>query len=419
MKRAFTLFTMLLACMSILWANRIVVDSTTYAIDYPYATKIILDDATGLYGVTDCNDNILIPFRFDSIGYADNDYADTTFVVVSASQHTLYGISGSRIAPEWYDDLTLTTIETGTDDTPTAYVVAQVRKGEFTGFLDFNGDILIPVEFDATALMSITEDGRLIALVAKDNKLGILDEKGKWILPLQDNETGLHPIIDIGDCYLFANSQDECWAFKPTTGQTLARTHRYLVGPTENGVFGASDDGENYKFITWDDVEISPQTFPLLYPAGNTMMLVGNKKGKFALYNDRAQPITGFIFKDSACDPADYLYHDGPFYHFTIDNRRCIVLSDFSDGLAAVGAIDSKKYAIDDIDAFLIGFIDTNGKWVIKPQYPNAYAFEDGFAIVQINQEGEWVKIDTKGRVVEKIGLLDFDEHDHHDEEDD
>jgi WG containing repeat len=82
-----------------------------------------------------------------------------------------------------------------------------------------------------------------------------------------------------------------------------------------------------------------------------------------------------------------------------IDNEGKVVIKPkwaavlpFSGGLAAVW--DDKNRA---------GFIDTSGKLVIKPQFSEAQSFRDGLARVQHpNQKKGWVYINSKGKVVAK-----------------
>lgn len=70
--------------------------------------------------------------------------------------------------------------------------------------------------------------------------------------------------------------------------------------------------------------------------------------------------------------------------------------SDFKDGLALVGV---GQFGLHGSGDHKFGFIDLNGRWVIKPTYRTMYGFSEGLAPA-MNDKGKWGFIDKTGKVV-------------------
>lgn len=70
-------------------------------------------------------------------------------------------------------------------------------------------------------------------------------------------------------------------------------------------------------------------------------------------------------------------------------------LKEFSEGLAAVGFTSSETNSQD----FAYGYIDTQGKIVIKPQFSSAGSFSKGYAFVHDKQTGQKGLIDRNGKL--------------------
>ena len=92
-------------------------------------------------------------------------------------------------------------------------------------------------------------------------------------------------------------------------------------------------------------------------------------------------------------------YSDGRFYIFDeklnkigqmqgdYDRGYVGAYNGFSEGMSAV-YVSGKGY----------GYINTNGEWIIEPQYEGAYSFsQDGFAWVKDSNTKLWGRIDKKG----------------------
>jgi hypothetical protein len=70
----------------------------------------------------------------------------------------------------------------------------------------------------------------------------------------------------------------------------------------------------------------------------------------------------------------------------------------FVDGLAIIADPDTGGY----------GVIDTNGRWVVAPQYQQILAFSEGFAAVQ-GKDGLWGYVDKAGQMVVPPRFTDVD----------
>lgn len=61
-----------------------------------------------------------------------------------------------------------------------------------------------------------------------------------------------------------------------------------------------------------------------------------------------------------------------------------------SDGLLAAREIGSNK----------VGFVDTRGRWVIKPRFADAYEFHEGLAAFRMSEFGKVGFVDPRGKVI-------------------
>ena len=70
-------------------------------------------------------------------------------------------------------------------------------------------------------------------------------------------------------------------------------------------------------------------------------------------------------------------------------------LPSFSDGLMSMGAQDGR-----------IGFIDREGKWVIKPRFDTAGDFQNGLAIVRVDDRARTQLVNRMGNPLKEMESL-------------
>ena len=146
------------------------------------------------------------------------------------------------------------------------------------GYIDSNGDILIPMEYDALGTFI---DGKVFA--KKDTKIGVLNEEGEEVLPLQYDE------IYMGENNTFIMKEGSIYSscdLKTKTTLNIDEVYKVnekiLIFSNENK-FGIM----NYKGEI-----IIPNTFDEISTFIDKIF-IGYKEQKYSLYNLKNEKISG------------------------------------------------------------------------------------------------------------------------------
>jgi hypothetical protein len=305
-----------------------------------------------------------------------------------------------------------------------------VRKDKKWGFINENGKIIIPLEYDAVfsfhegmgpvmlngkvgyfnndgvlAIPLIYEDGDRfdygLAKVKHDGKWGFIDKEGAVYIPFEYD--GLHNFDRWEKPYpgLVSVKKNGKWGFINKTNDVVIPFVYDKAGTFSNGHAEVEQGSEKFEIdITGKkpdkSEEIRIAALKSLYDR------VADFKEDLALVSKGG--LYGFVDKQySLVIPLKYsdandfkeglaLVKQNEKYGF-INQQGIIVIpleysnaNSFNNGLAAVNKDGSW------------GYIDKNGTLVISPKYSKAYDFEHGFAVVV--QSRKFGIIDTKGKII-------------------
>ncbi len=230
-----------------------------------------------------------------------------------------------------------------------------------TGFINAAGEIVIPptyknVDFFAEGLSRVSKDGNLY---------GFIDKAGKTVIPEIYGSSDISHYFSNG---LVIASSDGAWQFLDKEGKIAAiptwNKERYEIKSFEP--FGA--DGLAAFF--------SEPAESLDEPLGAHWGTWGlmNKKGEVVIepqFVDISSPVPGEV----AMRVAQLGYKEFVMIHPIkgVLPQLYEAANDFSEGLAAVMVKDK------------FGYINTDGEWVISPQFETAMQFKGGIAAVKQN----------------------------------
>ena len=254
-----------------------------------------------------------------------------------------------------------TVVEHSADDSTELYdtslpdLIPIVDKNGRCGFIDKNGNEVIPCKYDGAWDLS---EG--LAMVKKDYKRGFIDKNGNEVIPCKydgawDFSEGLAK-VEMNDKYGFVDKNgDEVIPCKYDDAEYFSEG---LALVQMNGKRGFIDKNGNEVIpCKYDDAGGLSEGFALVQMNGKWGFLKKNRKW-------------GFIDKNgNEVIPCKY---DDAY--------------SFSEGLAKVRMND--KY----------GFVDKNGNEVVPCEYEEAYDFSEGLAAVEMN--GKWGLIDKNGNEV-------------------
>lgn len=302
--------------------------------------------------------------------------------------------------------------------------------GNRWGYIDSRGNFAIKPRFDDAQTFS---EG--LAAVSKAGRWGYVDRKGTEVIPLRFRAAGTFrngvAIVDSGvpgRPLGLIDTRGE-WVVKPSfRSLTLAENaDGLLLGTTEPAMgFGYYDREANLVY--------GPYALAFPFAEGRARVRSGrtdriiDEDGEFVAHPPLAFEGTAFsegliaIRKDRKLG---YLDRDGvlaiePRFdqggafaeglapvqvegHWMFINKEGVVTAELPAGVAFAYPLSnglSLVTADRDGPGRKMGYVDRNGKWVIKPAWDDASPFQDGLARVGLYQGGRMAYIDSAGKVV-------------------
>ena len=131
---------------------------------------------SGKWGVVNDENQRLIPCKYDYIAFAWDEISENgrNYIVVQNDKFGKVTETGNEIFPCLYDGIT-TWVEYGPDG-------HYVKIGDKMGLIDYNGKVLIPVQYDKVGFIH----GTSWAVVFDKGKMGLYNVKNKsFFLPLE------------------------------------------------------------------------------------------------------------------------------------------------------------------------------------------------------------------------------------------
>lgn len=253
-------------------------------------------------------------------------------------------------------------------------------KTNRVGYIDKDGQLIIPFEFDAIVAgeggesLEFNDFSEGLAAVNKNDKYGFIDTKGKVVIEpkyewASNFSSGL-AIVSVEGLYGAIDKQGK--TVIPFEYQALADFHdgfATAARPPKN----PEDYESKYGLINKKNEVVIPFMYESMGNLSESLIAV-KKDGKWG-YVDT---------KNKAIIPINLAYE---------------TVSDFSDGLAAVFNYEENS------DNLKYGYIDKTGKLVIPMQFTKVYwddsegliDFNNGIAVVN-DKEGRTFCIDKKGK---------------------
>lgn len=152
-----------------------------------------------------------------------------------------------------------------------------VRNGKY-GYIDSNGDILIPIEYDAIGIF--IEDK---ALVKKNDKIGILNKNGEKVLPLKYTE------IYIGENNNFILKEEDGQYISYDLKEKIILNIDKIYKINEKMV--AFSEKNKFGIMNYKGEIIIPNTFDEISTFIDRLF-IGAKDSKYSLYNLKNEKIS-------------------------------------------------------------------------------------------------------------------------------
>jgi len=368
-------------------------------------------------GIIDNNDNIIIPFEYESI----EDFIDGKAKAKKNGKCGYIDEQGQTLIPFEYDS-----IEDFIDGK------AKAKKNGKYGYIDEQGQTLIPFEYD-----SIEDfiDGK--AKAKKNGKSGYIDEQGQTLIPFEydsikdfidgkakvrkNNKEGY---IDINGIELIQNVQivkDKIKKGEKFGKWGVESLEGYLIIPFEyesiedfiDGKAKAKKNGK-YGYINEQGQTLIPFEYDSIedFIAGKGK---AKKDGEFALIDGNGNGI--IIFKEIKMSKGKYGETITEYLYGIKDTKENIILipeynkiGEYKNGLAKIYA--DKKYIgggkFSPKFKYKVGYVDETGKIAAPCVFDEISEFVDGKAKAKKN--GEILVIDIYRYEVERktvdIGLF-------------
>ena len=279
------------------------------------------------------------------------------------------------------------------DDRPFRCGVAVVCTGKRTGILDHTGRV-VDCPFDwmeefseglsAVFVYEKRAHEKSGPLTWRQRKWGFADTTGKLVVPMQYTAAGsfsegLAPIYVGGADLMCTGLSDGHWGYINRDGEIVIKPQFKVAESFSEGLALVSLDGMNYGWI--------------------------DKSGTFAIKMMRLTSASSFHegvawiwgAKDSVPGRNDwgYVTKEGETFFHPAFHRS---FGPLSEGLVVAQGTSTSDAANGKLTSRGLGYVDSRGSWVLKPQFSHAQPFRGGLAFVQT--EGEMAYIDKSGRVI-------------------
>lgn len=265
-------------------------------------------------------------------------------------------------------------------------------KTNRVGYIDKDGQLIIPFEFDAIVAgeggesLEFNDFSEGLAAVSKNDKYGFIDTKGKVVIELKYE-----------------------WASSFSDGLTIVSVE---------GLYGAIDT--QGKTVIPFEYQALADFHDGFATAARPPKDLENYESKYGLINKKNEVVIPFMYESmgNLSESLIAVKKDGKWGYVDTKNKAIIpitlkyeMVNDFSDGLAAVFSYEENS------DNLKYGYIDKTGKLVIPIQFTKAYwddsegliDFNNGIAVVN-DKEGRTFCINKKGKETQcpdGIGVTD------------
>ena len=298
------------------------------------------------------------------------------------------------------------------DECGIAEVYVHNDNGMDAYFIDKNFNVLGNKTFKADMVLNYVYDGKEIFVSGTEHSIDIYDESmnnilsipydmkdvdwiydvigapsGNGLIPLKDNESGKWGYINMEGTkvidYLFQSAA--CFS-----------DDNVAIVRADNGLEGAIDENGNYIIepIYYNISHFDKgRAFAELEENGGSKLI--DIEGRIIAEGTYLFPVHGAlqgIYNDGLACVQDYTTKKYGYINtegdYVIEPQyECAY--DFADGLACVVEYDTKKY----------GYIDVSGSYVVAPKYDKIGKFIDGYAYA-VNDKGLFGVVDTQGNEV-------------------
>lgn len=237
-----------------------------------------------------------------------------------------------------------------------------------------------------------------LAEVCKDGKWGFIDKNGNEVIPckydpIEDSDNGFFE----GLAVVITNNYEKFHVINKKGD--IAFTHSYSwVNKFSEGL-SVVNKNNKMGYIDTNGKEVIPCTYDLAYEFSEGMAIV-YKGNKYGFIDTKGNVVIPFEYETDEEIPTGFhdglacVYKNGKYGY--IDKKGNVVVPykydiayPFSEGMAVV----AKKVAS---DVYKYGYIDTSGNEVIKCEYRDANSFSEGYASVK--KVADYMFIDKSGK---------------------
>jgi len=287
-----------------------------------------------------------------------------------------------------------------------------VTKNSKQGLIDINNSIIIPIEFEALAI--IVKFNYYIGI--KNNQTTIFDLEGNIVFSKQTKD-----LIILTENRFGVVNQNKKWGVFDTMGKQIINYQFNKIIPANDNLYIAQNSEFKWGAINDENKIIIPFEYmePFIFKEGKAF--VKNKSGKYGFINLSGQKITEFIYDDAECFNAGYakvkvnkqsglidsngfevlepIYNfiSGPFNNLFIMRRANEYFFMPFDQLMNGSRMAYEYININDLiqnrELILVkknglyGFIDKYENVIIPIIYENAREFNDNHASVLLDNE--------------------------------
>ena len=241
------------------------------------------------------------------------------------------------------------------------------------GILDATGRELLPPTFDEVQFLAAATGAPIPARQGK--RWGYINRNGQWVIAPQFADA--RPFFE-GRA---AVKDGKDWGYLDSDGQMVIAPQFYSVGPFNESV--------SYAYVCKFSQQSERSSCFVIDRTGQRREDIDEVAGIPFNRNEEWRRVIDGLFKPHALYPQE---DENKRWGFVDSDGRWVIAPQylhahaFTEGVAAVQSPDGW------------GFIGHDGRWVIVPQYSDAWPFNNGVAVV--GERGAQGLIDREGRLL-------------------
>lgn len=276
--------------------------------------------------------------------------------------------------------------------------LALVEEGNKWGYIDKTGKNVVAPQYNEATTFS----EKLAFVVSSNGAPTAIDEKGNVKFTLADAEQ-VETVSEGFIAFSTVTERGERWGFADIEGKVRISPRYAMVGYFSENICSVMDDNGKWGFIDKSANKVIDFVYDNVSSCyGNSIRVFTG--GKWGVVDSKKNVLVQPIYDNIEADGGAFVAEKNGKWGWIDRNGKEIVKFQFDDALPFNG---SNYAAVRQGDKW--GYADKAGKVVIAPQYEFAFGFDGNMALIGQNQKYGFIDKEGKNLVMPQFDQVNID----------